>query len=67
MPPAIIGDEVLEASWREQMEAAQKGCIAPVESLMQRHAWVGDKIHRRKMAREAAAAFCQTPPRPRSS
>ena len=54
MPPAIIGDEVLEASWREQMEAAQKSYVALVESLMERYAWVGDKIHRRKMAREAA-------------
>ncbi|HEY3257698.1 MAG TPA: FAD-dependent thymidylate synthase, partial [Gemmatimonadaceae bacterium] len=54
MPPAIIGDEALEASWREQMEAAQKSYVALVESLMQRYAWVGDKIHRRKMAREAA-------------
>ena len=54
MPPAIIGDDVLEASWREQMEAAQKSYVALVESLMQRYAWVVDKIHRRKMAREAA-------------
>jgi thymidylate synthase (FAD) len=54
MPPAIIGDEALEASWREQMEAAQKSYVALVESLIQRYAWVGDKIHRRKMAREAA-------------
>jgi thymidylate synthase (FAD) len=54
MPPAIIGDEVLEASWTEQMDAAQKSYVALVESLMQRYAWVGDKIHRRKMAREAA-------------
>jgi thymidylate synthase (FAD) len=54
MPPAIIGDEVLEASWKEQMDAAQKSYVALVESLMQRYAWVGDKIHRRKMAREAA-------------
>jgi len=54
MPPAIIGDEVLEASWKEQMDAAQKSYVALVESLMQRYAWVADKIHRRKMAREAA-------------
>ena len=54
MPPAIIGDAVLEASWREQMDAAQKSYVALVESLMQRYAWVGDKVHRRKMSREAA-------------
>jgi thymidylate synthase (FAD) len=53
MPPAIIGDETLESRWREQMEAAQKSYVALVESLMQRYAWVGDKVHRRKMAREA--------------
>src|SRR5258708_27817024 len=54
LPPAIVGDEVLEASWKEQMDAAQKSYVALVESLMQRYAWVGDKIHRRKMATEAA-------------
>ncbi len=54
MPPAIIGDEALETDWRAQMEAAQKSYVALVESLMQRYAWVGDKGHRRKMAREAA-------------
>src|SRR5215213_4672571 len=54
MPPAIIGDEALESRWREQMEGAQQSYVALVESLMHRYAWVGDKIHRRKMAREAA-------------
>lgn len=54
MPPAIIGDEALSAAWREQVESAQKSYVALVEQLMQRYAWVGDKIHRRKMAREAA-------------
>ncbi|MFN2603804.1 MAG: FAD-dependent thymidylate synthase [Gemmatimonadaceae bacterium] len=54
MPPAIIGDELLEASWKEQMGASQKSYVTLVESLMERYAWVGDKIHRRKMAREAA-------------
>jgi thymidylate synthase (FAD) len=54
MPPAIIGDEGLEANWRAQMDAAQKSYVALVESLMERYAWVGDKVHRRKMAREAA-------------
>ena len=54
MPPAIIGDEVLEKSWQEQVEAAQKSYVALVEQLMTRYAWVSDKVHRRKMAREAA-------------
>jgi len=54
MPPAIIGDEVLTAAWQAQVESAQKSYVALVDQLMQRYAWVGDKVHRRKMAREAA-------------
>ena len=54
MPPAIIGDEALEKSWQDQVESAQKSYVALVEQLMTRYAWVGDKVHRRKMAREAA-------------
>jgi thymidylate synthase (FAD) len=54
VPPAIIGDESLETAWKEQMDSAQRAYVALVEELMQRYAWVGDKIHRRKMAREAA-------------
>ncbi|MDO8500981.1 MAG: FAD-dependent thymidylate synthase [Gemmatimonadaceae bacterium] len=54
MPPAIIGDEALEKAWRDQVEAAQRAYVTLVEQLMARYAWVGDKIHRRKMAREAA-------------
>ena len=54
-PPAIIGDEALESALaRADREAAQKSYVALVEQLMQRYAWVGDKVHRRKMAREAA-------------
>jgi len=54
VPPAIIGDELLEASWRTQIEEAQRSYVGLVEQLMERYSWVGDKIHRRKMAREAA-------------
>ena len=54
VPPAIVGDQALEAAWREQIEAAQRSYVALVEQLMARYAWVGDKVHRRKMAREAA-------------
>lgn len=54
VPPAIIGDAALETAWREQVESAQKTYVSLVEELMQRYAWVGDKVHRRKMAREAA-------------
>jgi len=54
VPPAIIGDEKLESQWKAQMESAQAAYVALVEELMTRYAWVDDKIHRRKMAREAA-------------
>lgn len=54
VPPAIIGDESLETAWREQIESAQRAYVSLVDELMERYAWIGDKIHRRKMAREAA-------------
>lgn len=56
MPPAIIGSEPLEIAWRSQVDAAQAAYVQLVERLMERYAWIGDKIHRRKMAREAARA-----------
>jgi len=54
VPPAIIGDEHLEALWRAQMEEAQRCYVALVEKLVERYSWISDKGHRRKMAREAA-------------
>jgi thymidylate synthase (FAD) len=54
VPPAIIGDEKLESAWREQIDAAQRCYVGLVDQLMTRYAWVADKVHRRKMAREAA-------------
>ena len=54
MPPAIQGDALLEAEWTAQVVAAQVAYVAAVEHLMARYAWVDDKIHRRKLAREAA-------------
>ena len=56
VPPAIIGDEKLEGTWRTQVESAQQTYVALVEQLMERYGWVADKVHRRKMAREAARA-----------
>lgn len=56
VPPAIIGDEALEKTWLEQVEGAQKTYVALVEQLMERYGWVADRVHRRKMAREAARA-----------
>ena len=54
VPPAIIGDEALVAAWTTQIESAQATYVALVEQLMARYQWVDDKVHRRKMAREAA-------------
>lgn len=54
MPPAIQGDDALEAAWSEQVTAAQQSYVGAVERLMERYAWVEDRVHRRKMAREAA-------------
>jgi thymidylate synthase (FAD) len=54
MPPAMIGDAELEAAWIAQMNSALDTYVALVGSLMTRYAWVDDKVHRRKMAREAA-------------
>jgi len=54
VPPAILGDAALETQWRAQVEAAQAAYVKAVEGLMAKYAWVADKVHRRKMAREAA-------------
>lgn len=54
MPPAIIGDLKLEAEWTTQVEAAQAAYVKSVDHLMAKYDWVADKVHRRKMAREAA-------------
>jgi len=54
VPPAIAGDEELERLWKEQVDQAQRRYVELVEKLMERYSWVPDKVHRRKMAREAA-------------
>ena len=54
IPPAILEDEALEKAWKDQMATAQTAYVQLVEQLMERYSWVADKIHRRKMAREAA-------------
>jgi thymidylate synthase (FAD) len=56
IPPAIVGDAKLEETWRTQVESAQTTYVSLVSELMARYAWVADKVHRRKMAREAARA-----------
>ena len=54
VPPAVAGDADLESSWTAQITGAQKAYVALVEQLTDRYRWVDDKVHRRKMAREAA-------------
>ncbi len=54
MPPAIQGDDAAEAAWLAQMEAAQASYVSAVDALMLRYQWIEDKVHRRKLAREAA-------------
>ena len=54
MPPAIAGDARLEDEWQQQVADAQAGYVRAVEGLMRRYEWIADKVHRRKMAREAA-------------
>jgi thymidylate synthase (FAD) len=56
IPPAIVGAGALETKWREQVEQAQAAYVDLVAQLMERYGWVADKVHRRKMAREAARA-----------
>ena len=54
VPPAIAGDEALLAAWKAQVDGAQEAYVQLVAQLMERYGWVADKVHRRKMAREAA-------------
>lgn len=56
MPPAIHGDAELEAIWCKQIASALESYTTLVASLMERYSWVADRVHRRKMAREAARA-----------
>jgi thymidylate synthase (FAD) len=54
MPPAMQGDAALESAWTRQVESAQAAYVEAVERLMAQYEWVESKVHRRKMAREAA-------------
>ena len=54
VPPAIVGDDILQEEWRAQIDEAQRSYVRLVEHLMERYGWVTDKVHRRKMSREAA-------------
>ena len=54
VPPAMLGDAALEGEWERQMTEAQTAYVRAVDALIERYGWVSDKMHRRKMAREAA-------------
>ena len=56
IPPAMVGEEALESVWRAHVEGAQATYVSLVSQLMEKYGWVADKVHRRKMAREAARA-----------
>ncbi len=57
VPPAVQGDEELERAWLAQVSAAQEAYVAAVGRLMERYSWVEDRVHRRKMAREAGRSL----------
>jgi thymidylate synthase (FAD) len=50
----VVLIEGVSRSLTEQMTSAQASYVAAVDRLMERYAWVEDRVHRRKMAREAA-------------
>src|SRR2546423_4187043 len=54
VPPAMLGDATLEAGGPAEVADAQAADVRAAEALLQRYEWVADKVHRRKMAREAA-------------
>lgn len=54
VPPAILGDAELEHTWIAQMESSLAAYVALVDELMGRYGWIGDRVQRRKMAREGA-------------
>ena len=54
LPPAVQGDAALEAEWARQIAAAQAAYVTAVDRLMAKYEGIADKVHRRKMAREAA-------------
>lgn len=57
LPPAMAGDEALEATWSAQMAEVAQAYRTAVQALMSRYGWVNDKVQRRRMAREGAAAL----------
>jgi thymidylate synthase (FAD) len=54
LPPAIVGDETLETVWSVQMAQAHERYRELVDAVMTRYGWIDDKVHRRRLARDAA-------------
>jgi thymidylate synthase (FAD) len=54
VPPAILGDERLEAEWKAEIDRSLAAYVRLVGELMEHYAWIPERVHRRKMAREAA-------------
>jgi thymidylate synthase (FAD) len=54
VPPAMLGDEKLEREWKTEIDRALAAYVKLVGELMEQYAWIPERVHRRKMAREAA-------------
>jgi thymidylate synthase (FAD) len=54
VPPAILGDEKLEHEWKTEIDRSLAAYVKLVGELMEQYAWIPERVHRRKMAREAA-------------
>src|SRR5215472_14841146 len=54
VPPAMLGDERLERDWKAEIDRALAAYVRLVGELMEQYAWIPERVHRRKMAREAA-------------
>lgn len=55
VPPALIGTVLND--WINTIETAQNDYIATVKELVETYAHIEDKVHRRKVAREAARSL----------
>ena len=57
IPPAIIGDEILEKFWSYSVSSDLRHYTELSNSLFEKYAHIADKVHRRKVAREAARSL----------
>lgn len=54
IPPAIIGNEILEKQWHASVSSDLRWYKELSDSLFEKYSNIDDKVHRRKVAREAA-------------